>query len=33
MADACEDHQKKRNYNPVNIAIVDDGENLILFRR
>ena len=33
MADACEKHQKKNGYNPVNIAIVDDGADLILFRR
>ena len=33
MADACENHQKTNNYNPVNIAIVDDGGDLVLFRR
>ena len=33
MANACEEDQKKSGYNPVNIAIVDDGGDLILFRR
>jgi len=33
MADACEAAQKKAGYRPVNIAIVDDGGNLKLFRR
>ena len=33
MADACEADQKKNNYNPVNIAIVDAGNDLVLFRR
>ena len=33
MADACENDQKVSGYNPVNIAIVDDGGDLILFRR
>ena len=32
MADACEADQKS-GYNPVNIAIVDTGNDLILFRR
>ena len=33
MADACESHQKKKGYRPVNIAIVDAGGDLVLFRR
>ena len=33
MADACESHQKKTEYRPVNIAIVDSGGDLVLFRR
>ena len=33
MADACENHQQISGYNPVNIAIVDDGGDLVLFRR
>ena len=33
MADACEKDQKESGYNPVNIAIVDDGGDLVLFRR
>ena len=33
MADACEKDQQKSNYNPVNIAIVDSGGDLVLFRR
>ena len=33
MADACETDQLKNGYNPVNIAIVDAGGDLILFRR
>ncbi len=33
MADACEQDQKISGYNPVNIAIVDDGGDLVLFRR
>lgn len=33
MADACESHQKKTGYRPVNIAIVDTGGDLVLFRR
>ena len=33
MADACENHQKKTGYRPVNIAIVYSGGDLVLFRR
>jgi uncharacterized protein GlcG (DUF336 family) len=33
MADACEAAQAKGGWRPVNIAIVDDGGNLKLFRR
>ena len=33
MADACEADQKKSGYSPVNIAIVDAGGDLVLFRR
>ena len=33
MADACEEDQKKSGYAPVNIAIVDAGGDLVLFRR
>ena len=33
MADACENHQSKTGYRPVNIAIVDAGGDLVLFRR
>ena len=33
MADACEADQQKSGYNPVNIAIVDAGNDLVLFRR
>jgi uncharacterized protein GlcG (DUF336 family) len=32
MADACEDDQKKSGYSPINIAIVDAGGDLVLFR-
>jgi len=33
MADACEAFAKKKGWRPVNIAIVDSGANLKLFRR
>tara|TARA_B100000579_G_C22533403_1_gene711823 strand:- start:65 stop:571 length:507 start_codon:yes stop_codon:yes gene_type:complete len=33
MADACEEDQRKSGYNPINIAIVDAGGDLVLFRR
>lgn len=33
MADACEADQQKSGYAPINIAIVDDGGDLVLFRR
>ena len=33
MADACEADQKASGYAPINIAIVDDGGELVLFRR
>ena len=33
MADACETLAKKKGWRPVNIAIVDSGGNLKLFRR
>lgn len=33
MADACENHAGKKGWRPVNIAIVDSGGNLQLFRR
>jgi len=33
MADACEQKAKSENWNPVNIAIFDQGGNLQLFRR
>ena len=33
MADACEADKKKSGYSPINIAIVDDGGDLVLFRR
>ena len=33
MADACEVDQQNNGYNPVNIAIVDSGGDLVLFRR
>ena len=33
MADACEANQAKEGYRKINIAIVDSGANLILFRR
>ncbi len=33
MANACEEDQVKYKYNPVNIAIVDAGGDLVLFRR
>ena len=33
MADACEAYAKKKGWRPVNIAIVDSGANLKLFRR
>ena len=33
MANACEADQKKSGYSPVNIAIVDAGGDLVLFRR
>ena len=31
MADACEKKKLSTNWRPLNIAIVDDGANLILF--
>ena len=33
MADACEADQEKSGYAPINIAIVDAGGDLVLFRR
>ena len=33
MADACEADQKSSGYAPINIAIVDAGGDLVLFRR
>ena len=33
MANACEKKRLSTNWRPLNIAIVDDGANLILFRR
>jgi glc operon protein GlcG len=33
MADACEAHKETKDWNPINIAIVDAGADLILFRR
>ncbi len=33
MADACEAKKATTNWNPINIAIVDSGADLILFRR
>ncbi len=33
MADACEDKKATKDWNPINIAIVDAGADLILFRR
>ena len=33
MADACEAAQKKDGYRKINIAIVDSGADLVLFRR
>ena len=33
MADACAKKRLSTNWRPLNIAIVDDGANLILFRR
>tara|TARA_E500000178_G_scaffold293738_1_gene298632 strand:+ start:22 stop:450 length:429 start_codon:yes stop_codon:yes gene_type:complete len=33
LADACESHQKKTGYRPVNIAIIDAGGDLVIFRR
>tara|TARA_B100001250_G_C19477320_1_gene647175 strand:+ start:172 stop:675 length:504 start_codon:yes stop_codon:yes gene_type:complete len=33
MADACEANQEKIGYRKINIAIVDSGANLILFRK
>ena len=33
MADACESYRSKKNWNPINIAIVDSGADLVLFRR
>ncbi len=33
MADACEANQAELGYRKINIAIVDNGANLILFRR
>ena len=33
MADACEADQKNSGYSPINIAIVDAGGDLVLFRR
>ena len=33
MADACESYRAKENWNPINIAIVDSGADLVLFRR
>ena len=33
MADACEKKRAEKKWNPINIAIVDSGADLILFRR
>ena len=33
MADACEEDQKNSGYSPINIAVVDAGGDLVLFRR
>ena len=33
MADACEANQAQEGYRKINVAIVDSGANLILFRR
>ena len=33
MADSCEDKRAEKKWNPINIAIVDSGADLILFRR
>ena len=33
MADACEAKKATKDWNPINIAIVDSGADLILFRR
>ena len=33
MADACEANKATKDWNPINIAIVDAGADLILFRR
>ena len=33
MADACEADQKSSGYAPINVAIVDAGGDLVLFRR
>jgi uncharacterized protein GlcG (DUF336 family) len=33
MADACESKRAEKNWNPINIAIVDSGADLVLFRR
>ena len=33
MADACESERAKNKWNPINIAIVDSGADLVLFRR
>ena len=33
MADACEAKKASKDWNPINIAIVDAGADLVLFRR
>ena len=33
MADTCEAMRAEENWNPINIAIVDSGADLVLFRR
>lgn len=33
MVDACEHKKSSTDWRPLNIAIVDDGANLVLFRR
>ena len=33
MADACEARKEAKDWNPINIAIVDSGADLVLFRR
>ena len=33
MANACEAMKETKGWNPINIAIVDSGADLILFRR